>query len=108
MTAITTLFSLGFIETPSPITAEYESGIIKTVIFWCRHDQTDAIIWKLNGNRSRDYDGVVDSSVRENGILVGTLTVPVIPAYNGSEVVCSALVEGSFVETPAAVLTITG
>ena len=80
----------------------------RTVVFRCQHDQADGIIWKLNGSPSRDYDGVVDSSVRENGIRVDTLTVPVIPAYNRSEVVCTAIVDGSFVDTPAAVLTITG
>ena len=78
------------------------------MVFRCRYDQADGIIWKLNGGSILDYDGVVDSHIIEDGIRVDTLTVPVIPAYNRSTVVCSAIVDGSFVDTPAAVLIITG
>ena len=102
------IINIGFIETPSSITVEFVSGVDRTVEFRCQHDRADAIIWKLNGSSIRDYDGIMGSSIREDGILVDTLSIPVIPAYNRSEVVCSALVDGSFVDTPAAVLTITG
>ena len=99
----------GFIELPSSITIEYVSGVDKTVEFRCRHEElVAAIVWQLNGTSSRIYTDVVDSFVREDGIRVDTLTVPVIPTYNGTEIVCSTTVNGVTEETPAALLIITG
>ena len=99
----------GFVETPSSITTEYETGVNKTVVFRCRHEEPFAsIVWELNGTSSRAYPDVVESSVREDGIPVDKLTVPVITAYNGTEVVCSTTVNGVIEETPAALLIVTG
>ena len=98
-----------FVELPSSITTEYVSGVDRTVVFRCRHEELLASVdWKLNGTPSRAYADVVDSFVREDGIAVDILTVPVIPAYNGTEVVCSTTVDGVTEETPAALLIITG
>ena len=81
----------------------------RSVEFRCRHEELLAyIVWKLNGTSSRAYIDVVDFFVRENGVRVNTLTVPVIPAYNGTEVVCSTTINGVTEETPAALLIITG
>ena len=99
----------GFVELPSSITVEYESGVDRTVVFRCRHEESLAsVVWELNGTSSRAYPDVVDSFVREDGIRVDTLTVPVIPTYNRTEVVCSTTVNGVTEETPAALLIITG
>ena len=98
-----------FVELPSSITAEYENGVNKTVVFRCRHEELLAsVVWELNGTSSLAYTDVVDSFVRDDGVRVDTLTVPVIPAYNGTEVVCSTTVNGVTEETPAALLIITG
>ena len=84
-------------------------GVDRTVEFRCRHEELLAyVVWKLNGTSSRAYTDVVDFFVREDGIRVDTLTVPVIPAYNRTEVVCSATINGDTEETPAALLIITG
>ena len=98
-----------FVETPSSITTEYVIGVERTVVFRCRHEELLASIdWELNGTSSLAYTDVVDSFVREDGIRVDTLTVPVIPTYNRTEIVCSTTVNGVPEETPAALLTITG
>ena len=81
----------------------------RTVVFRCRHEELlTSVDWKLNGISSLAYTDVVDYFIRENGIRVNTLTVPVIPTYNGTEIVCSTTVNGVTEETPAALLTITG
>ena len=85
------------------------SGVDKTVEFRCRHEESLAsIVWKLNGTSSLVYTDVVDFFVREDGIRVNTLTVPVIQTYNRTEVVCSTTVNGVTEETPPALLIITG
>ena len=88
---------------------EFESGVDQTVVFRCRHERQDAIIfWKLNGSQSSLYPDVVRSSVVEMGVRVDTLTVPVIPAYNNTEVVCSAIVDGTIEDSPTALFTVLG
>ena len=61
-------------------------------VFRCRHQRIDAVIsWLINGSSSRLYCDVVDSFIRDNnGTRVEILTIPAIPEYNGTEVVCMA------------------
>ena len=81
-------------------------------MFRCRHQRIDAVIsWQVNGSSFRLYHDVVDNFVRDgNGTHVDTLTIPAIPVYNRSEVVCiAAFFDGSPLEvTPSATLIITG
>ena len=91
------------------MTVEFESGVDQTVVFRCRHEQPGAsIIWKLNGSSATMYIDVVDSFIIEMDARVETLMLPIIPAYNNTAVVCSAIVDGTIVDSPAATLTITG
>ena len=61
-------------------------------VFRCRHQRVDAAIsWLINGSSSRLYLDVVDSFIRDsNGTRIETLTIPAIPEYNETEVVCMA------------------
>ena len=101
-----------FVEIPSPVTIEVENGVEKNAVFRCRHQRIDArISWLINGSSSRLYPDVVDGFIRDsNGTLVDTLTIPAIPEYNGTEVVCEAtFIDGSPREvTPLADLIIIG
>ena len=82
------------------------------VVFRCRHQRIDTVIrWQINGSSSRLYPDVMDGFFRDsNGTRVDTLTIPAIPEYNGTEVVCVAtFIDGSPRElTPPADLIITG
>ena len=90
------------------MTVEFDSGVNQTVVFRCRHERPDAIIgWELNETSSRLDSNVVDSFIMEMGVRIDTLTVPVIPTYNNTEVVCSAFVDGNTEDSPAATLTFT-
>ena len=84
----------------------------QNVLFRCRHEQPDAIIyWLINGTLSNRYSDIRVGSISESdGTLVDTLTIPTIPVYNGTEVVCGAtFFDGSPTErTPSVTLTITG
>ena len=78
-------------------------------LFRCRHERIDAIIdWRVNGSSSRIYSDIIDDFIRESG--VETLTIPAIPVYNGTEVVCRArLYDPESIETShPATLIITG
>ena len=102
--------NVGFIETPSSMTVEFESGVDQTVVFRCRHERPDArISWELNETSSRLYlVDVVDSFVVEMGARVDTLSILVIPAYNNTFVMCLAFVDGTVEDSPAVTLLITG
>ena len=78
-----------FIEIPSSVTIEVESGVEIDAVFRCRHQCIEAVIsWLMNGRLNPD---VVDGFIRDsNGIRIETLTIPAIPKYNGTEVVCVA------------------
>ena len=110
--ADSTITSSDFAESPSSVTIEVENGVERDAVFRCRHQGRDAVIsWLMNGSSSRLYPGAVDSFIRDsNGTRVDTLTIPAIPEYNGTEVVCVAnLFDGSPIEvTPPAHLIITG
>ena len=101
-----------FIEIPSPVTIEVENGVEKNAVFRCRHQRIEAgISWQMNGSFSGLYCDVVDGFVRDsNGTRVEILTIPAIPEYNGTEVVCVAtFFDGSLCEvTPPADLMIIG
>ena len=101
-----------FIEIPSSVTIEVENGVEVDAVFRCRHQRIEAgIHWLINGSLSILYPDVVDSFIREsNGTCVETLTIPAIPGYNGTEVVCVAtFIDGSPSEvTPPANLIIIG
>ena len=101
----------GFAETPSSVIIEVENGVERAAVFRCCHQCIETVIsWHVNGSSSRFYPDVVDNFVRDsNGTRVDTLTIPAIPVYNRTEVVCRATLEGSPLEvTPSATLIITG
>ena len=82
-----------FIEIPTSVTVEVENGVMMdAAVFRCRHGRLDAqIVWLINGSFSGLYHDVVDGFIREsNGTRVDTLTIPAIPEYIGTEVVCVA------------------
>ena len=99
-----------FIEIPTSVTIEVENGVEMDAMFRCRHQRVDAVIsWQINGSSSRLNHDVVDSFIRQsNGTIVDTLTIPAIPEYNGTEVVCVAtFFDGSPSEvTPPANFTV--
>ena len=101
-----------FAESPSSVTIEIENGVERDAVFMCRHQHIDAAIWwKVNGSSSRQYRYAVDSFFWDsNGTRVDTLTIPAIPEYSGTVVVCVATYfgESPLEETPPAELTIIG
>ena len=84
--------SPGFAESPSSVTMEVENGVERNAVFRCRHQRSGAAIsWQINGSSSTLYPDVVDGFIRDgNGTRVDTLTIPAIPEYNGTVVVCVA------------------
>ena len=102
-------FLSDFAEVPSPVTINVSEN--HNALFRCRHERSDALYnWLINGIPSTRYSDVSVSSVSENnGTFVDTLTIPAIPVYNGTEVVCVAtLFDGSPERTPPVTLIITG
>ena len=99
-----------FIEIPLSVTIEVENGVEVDAVFRCRYQYTEAeILWLINGSSSRQYRDVVEGFILDNnGTRVDTLTIPAIPEYNGTEVICEpSLYGGSPPEvTPPAYLTI--
>ena len=99
-----------FIEIPTSVTIEVENGVEMDAMFRCRHQRVDAVIsWQINGSSSRLNPDVVDSFIRDSsGTIVDTLTIPAIPEYNGTEVVCVATIIKEFLHelTPPANLTV--
>lgn len=81
-------------------------------LFRCRHERQDATIhWLMNMFSTTIYSDVIEGSIEESsGTFVETLTIPAIPVYNGSEIVCVAIfIDGSPTETtPSVTLKITG
>ena len=103
--------SSGFAESPSTVMIVVENGMERKAVFMCRHQHIDAdISWRINGSSSRRYDDAVDGFIQDsNGTRVDTLTIPAIPEYNGTEVVCRATLDGSPLEvTPPADLIVIG
>ena len=99
--------NLEFAEIPLAVTVSENQD----AVFRCRHERADFINWLINGIPSIQYSDVVAGSIRDsNGIFVDTLTIPAIPVYNGTVVVCIAIfIDGSPAErTPPVTLTITG
>ena len=83
----------------------------QNVLFRCRHERSDAIIyWLINGNLSSRYSDVIVGTIGESGgTFVNTLTIPAIPVYNGTEVVCVAVfTDGSPSETTPPVMLFIG
>ena len=78
------------------MTVEVENGVEMDAVFRCRHQRIEAEInWLINGSLSSVYRDVVDSFfLQSNGTRVDTLTIPAIPEYNGTEVVCVATFVG--------------
>ena len=99
-----------FIEIPLSVTVEIENGVEIDAVFRCRHQRIEAVIsWRINGSSSKLHTDVVDGFTRDsNGARADTLTIPAIPEYNGTEVVCVAsFIDGSPREvTPPANLTV--
>ena len=107
-----TCFRSDFAEVPSSVTTNVSEN--QNALFRCRHERTDAIIsWLVNGNLSTRYSDVIAGSIRENnGTFVDTLTIPTIPVYNGTEVVCVATVisddDSTSEKAPPVMLIISG
>ena len=79
-----------FAEIPSSVVVELGAA---TPRFRCRHTSSEVLIfWRVNGLPSRDFPDIRSGSVNESGNIVHTLTVPAEPQYNGTEVVCLAVV----------------
>ena len=99
-----------FIEIPSSVTIEAENSMEMDAVFRCRHQRIEAgISWLINGSSSRLNHDVVDGFIPDsNDTRTETLTIPAIPEYNGTEVVCVAIFfDGSPREvTPPAILII--
>ena len=99
-----------FIEIPSSVAIEVENGVEMDAVFRCRHDRLDAQIgWLINGSFSVIYPDVVDGFILDShGTRVETLTIPALPEYNETEIVCvAAFFDGSPREaTPPADLII--
>ena len=94
--------SLVFVESPSNITQPVGS----VAEFRCEHQSNNVVIsWLVNGSSAARFTGVT----QVNSGSVSTLTVPSISEYNGTVVVCEALIRdgGSpvFEQTPPAILT---
>ena len=108
--AITHFRNIEFAEFPLAATVSEN----QYALFRCRHERQDAIInWLLDGVRvpSPQYSDVVVGAITDsNGTSIDTLTIPAIPVYNRSEIVCVAtfIDESPAERTPPVTLTITG
>ena len=90
-----------------------ENGIARVAVFRCRHTCIEAAIgWWINGSLSISYPDIIDGSVRDDhGRRVYTLTIPAIPEYNGTEVVCVAAFLDGFaldITSPATLIILPG
>ena len=103
-------FVSGFAEVPSPVTINVSEN--QNALFRCRHERSDIFYhWQVNGTPSTRYPDITAGSMSESdGTFVGTLTIPAISVYNGTEVVCRVTFDdGSPSETTVPVtLTIIG
>ena len=81
---------IDFAEVPTPVIINVSEN--QNVLFRCRHERQDALYnWLINGTPSSRYSDVSAGSISESdGTFVYTLTIPTIPVYNGTEVVCVA------------------
>ena len=79
-----------FSEEPSNETINL--GSVELAVCRCRHTLQEAIIgWRINGLPADMFPDIVVGSLRENGNLVHTLSIPARSEYNGTIVVCVAL-----------------
>ena len=76
--------------------------------FRCRHESDQAhITWLVNGMVFRSSpQSDIQSTFIDNGTVIDILTIPNSPEYDGTQVVCEALLVGSHELTPVAVLTV--
>ena len=83
---------IDFAEVPSSVRTNVSNNQNQNALFRCRHERIDATIdWRVNGSSNRIYFDIIDDFVRESDeVRVDTLTIPAIPVYNGTEVVCRA------------------
>ena len=101
------VYIIDFAEVPSSVTINVSEN--QNVLFRCRHERPDAIItWLINETPSSRYSDVIVGSISESdGTFVDTLTIPAIPVYNGTQVVCRAnFDDGSPFETTPPVMTL--
>ena len=79
-------------------------------VFRCNHQSPeDTIGWTINGSvySVERFPNITRAPINENGVQVGTLTIPAKPEYNRTEVVCHAFFSfGSRQDTPPAMLLI--
>ena len=97
-----------FAEVPKSVTVEIG---IEPAVFKCRHMSVDAIIgWRVNNFSVGQFPNISGGFINDDGISVNTLVIPARSEYNGTEVVCVALILGEYpaVMTNPATLTLIG
>ena len=92
-----------FVESPSNITQPVGS----VAEFRCQHQSIDAVIsWLVNGSSPSRVPNVS----RSDSGSVSTLTIPSVLEYNGTVVVCEAIIRNGgspvFKQTPPAILAV--
>ena len=97
------MWCTGFAEVPANVMVELGTAIPPCR---CQHTSSDAdIIWRVNGSSVGRFPDIRSGSVNEDGNRVDTLTIPAEPQYNGTVVVCVAILfNGSRETTPAATI----
>ena len=78
--------------------------------FRCQHQTADDITWTVNGistNQLQD-PSIVTSSRIEDGATVQILSIPALPIYNNTDVVCVAVILNPLTSesSPPATLTV--
>ena len=97
-----------FAEVPESMMVEIGG---EPAVFRCRHVSVEAIIgWRVNGSSPAHFPDIELSTIRENGVIVYTLSIPASSEYNETEVIGEAFFRnGSLPEsTPPATLILTG
>ena len=76
--------------------------------FRCRLDSGAVFDWLINGSSRRNFVDLnpLFGVTTDNGTIIDTLTITVMPEHNGTQVACVATVNGTMVISPNATLTI--
>ena len=93
--------AVNFTQVPS----SQEVFVDELAEFHCRHPTAIFMTWAINGSASTLSDIVSSTTIGDDGSLMGTLTIPARLEYNGTEVQCVAVIDGSRLEqSPVALL----
>ena len=78
--------------------------------FRCQHQTADNIGWTVNGSSTNQLQApdIMTSSRIENGAAVQILSIPALPVYNNTDVVCVAVILNPLTSesSPPATLTV--